>query len=116
MYKQKGISFRAYFACDFSISHIPQGTKIKHPVGIVISTDSRIGTNCTILQNVTIGKRNGVAPGIGNNVVIGAGAIIIGDISIGNNSKIGAGSIVIKNVPANSTYVNTISPQLLKKV
>lgn len=65
----------------------------------------KIGCNCTILHNVTIGAGRGGAPTIGDNVYIGAGAIIIGDIKIGDNVKVGAGAVVFKDVPSNSTVV-----------
>lgn len=77
--------------------------------GIFISEKALIGKNCTIFQQVTIGniEKDGetFAPKIGDNVFIGAGAIIIGNIQIGNNVKIGAGTIVHKNIPENATVV-----------
>lgn len=84
-------------------------TKFPHPIGIVINKNVKIGNNCTIYQNVTIGsgKRpppTGTdCPEIGNNVTIYANTVIAGGIKIGDNSIIGAGSIVIKDVPANTT-------------
>ena len=75
-------------------------------LGVVINEKAEIGENCDIYQNVTIGNRKGSgAPKIGKNVLIGAGAIIIGDIVIGDNAKIGAGAIVVKSIPENSTVV-----------
>jgi len=75
-----------------------------HGFGIVVHPQSIIGDNVTIHQNVTIGssRNGGVPPIIGNNVIIGANALIIGDIKIGNNVVIGAGSVVVKDVPDNS--------------
>lgn len=77
--------------------------------GLFISKAAVIGKNCVIFQHVTIGsvttkgsKRIG-APKIGDNVLIGAGAIIIGNVSIGDNARIGANSIVTQSIPANST-------------
>ena len=83
------------------------GVKFPHPVGIVIVRDVVIGKNCTIYQNVTIGKKkygffedkNTV---IGDNVTIFANACIIGNVSIGDNAIIGAGAIVLEDVPANA--------------
>ena len=75
--------------------------------GIHISRLAKIGKNCTILQNVTIGAAKGKAPVIGNNVLIGANACVIGDITIGNNVNIGAGSVVTKNLPDNCTAVGS---------
>lgn len=82
---------------------------IDHGCGIVIGETTIIGDNCTIYHGVTLGgtgkdkgKRH---PTIGNNVMIGAGSIILGPINIGNNVKIGAGSIVLKNVEDNTTVI-----------
>lgn len=83
-------------------------TKFPHPVGVVIGRKVKIGYDCIIYQNVTIGTANTLNyltsnyPKIGNNVTIYPNSIIIGDISIGDNSIIGAGSIVLNDVPANS--------------
>ncbi|WP_429745678.1 serine O-acetyltransferase [Vibrio clamense] len=73
-------------------------------LGVVIHEDVAIGSNVTIAQNVTIGGRSqtGGLPIIGNDVYIGAGAIILGNIKIGDNSVIGAGSVVISDIPENS--------------
>lgn len=83
-------------------------TRFPHPVGIVIGKYVKLGYGCTIYQNVTIGakteldSKKKLYPRIGNNVVIGANAIIIGDIIIGNNVFIGASTLVNKNIPDNS--------------
>lgn len=74
--------------------------------GIFISRYAEIGKNCWIYQNVTIGEINKKAPVIGDNCLIGAGAILIGDIRIGNNVFIGAGAVVNSNVPDNCTVVS----------
>lgn len=79
--------------------------------GIFISGDSTIGNKCTIYQHVTIGSINDEssglfgAPNVQDNVLIGAGSKLIGNISIGKNSKIGAGCIVVNDIPENSTAV-----------
>lgn len=82
---------------------------IDHGMGIVIGETTIIGDDVLIYQQVTLGgtsmthgKRH---PTIGNNVVIGAGAKVLGNIKIGDNSRIGAGSVVIDDVPADSTVV-----------
>jgi len=82
---------------------------IDHGEGVVIGETSIIGDDVLIYQQVTLGgigsehgKRH---PTIGNNVIIGAGAKVLGNIIIGNNVRIGAGSVVIDNVPENSTVV-----------
>lgn len=77
-----------------------------HLNGIIISPRAKIGKNCTIYQQVTIGQNEfGDAPTVGNNVTIGAGAKIIGKVKIGNNVKIGANAVVVKDIPDNSTAV-----------
>jgi len=82
---------------------------IDHGLGVVIGETTEIGSNVTLYQGVTLGgtgKEKGKRhPTIGDNVVIGAGAKILGPISIGSNSRIGAGSVVLKSAPANSTVV-----------
>jgi len=88
---------------------IGEGFYIGHFGGIIISPLARIGINCNISQGVTIGisgngDKRGV-PTIGDNVYIGAGAIIIGKITIGNNVRIGANAVVHKDIPDNSTVV-----------
>lgn len=75
--------------------------------GISISTYAKVGTGCTIFQHVTIGSntipesKNAGFPVVGNNVYIGAGASIIGNVHIGNNCRIGAGCVVVNDVPDN---------------
>ncbi|MDK2888179.1 serine O-acetyltransferase [Desulfofundulus australicus DSM 11792] len=88
---------------------IGQGLFIDHGAGVVIGETAEIGDNVTIYQGVTLGgtgKEKGKRhPTIGNNVVISAGAKILGSFTVGDNSKIGAGSVVLKPVPPNSTVV-----------
>ena len=88
---------------------IGQGLFIDHGAGVVIGETTEIGDNVTIYQGVTLGgtgKEKGKRhPTIGNNVVISAGAKILGSFEVGDNSKIGAGSVVLKPVPSNSTVV-----------
>lgn len=88
---------------------IGKGFFIDHAVGVVIGETAIIGDNVSIFQGVTLGgvstsqgKRH---PTIGNNVTIGAGAKVLGNITIGDNVKIGAGSVVIRDVPPDSTVV-----------
>jgi serine O-acetyltransferase len=84
-----------------------RGLFIDHGMGIVIGETAEIGDNCTIYHGVTLGgtgkdkgKRH---PTIGNNVLIGAGAKLLGPITVGDNSMIGSGSIVLDDVPPNTT-------------
>ncbi len=78
------------------------GLYIQHGFCTVISARA-VGENCMINQLVTIGYKGSNCPVIGNNVRIGSGAIIIGDVHVGNNVNIGAGAIVIHDVPDNCT-------------
>lgn len=91
---------------------------IDHGMGVVIGETSIIGDDVIIYQQVTLGgvstskgKRH---PTLENNAVIGAGAKILGNITIGANSKVGANSVVVKNVPADSTAVG-IPARVLKR-
>ncbi|MBQ8896632.1 MAG: serine O-acetyltransferase [Clostridia bacterium] len=88
---------------------IGKGLFIDHGCAVVIGETTIIGDNCTIYQGATlggtgkhVGKRH---PTIGNNVMIGAGAKVLGPITIGDNSKIAAGAVVLKDIPENSTAV-----------
>jgi serine O-acetyltransferase len=90
-------------------AEIGDGFFIDHGMGVVIGATSEIGNNTTLYQGVTLGgtshQRTKRHPTLGNNVVVGVGAQLIGDITIGDNSKIGAGSVVVTSVPANATVV-----------
>ena len=79
---------------------IGKGIRVTHPYSTILSAVS-IGDNFRCIQGVTIGASATGNPTIGNNVHVGANAIIIGGITIGNNVRIGAGSIVVKSVPDN---------------
>lgn len=90
-------------------AQIGRGLFIDHGMGVVIGETAIIGDNVLLYQGVTLGgtglgkeKRH---PTIGNNVVIGTGAKVLGNITIGDNSYIGANAVVIKDVPPNSTVV-----------
>jgi serine O-acetyltransferase len=82
---------------------------IDHGMGVVIGETCEIGNNVTIFQGVTLGgtgKEKGKRhPTLKDNVLVAAGAKVLGSITIGENSKIGAGSVVLKDVPANATVV-----------
>ena len=88
---------------------IGRGVFIDHGMGVVIGETSEIGDRCLLYQGVTLGgtgkdcgKRH---PTLQENVVVGAGAKVLGAIQIGSNTRIGAGSVVVKNVERNSTVV-----------
>jgi len=90
-------------------AQIGKGFFIDHGMGVVVGETSIIGDNVLLYQGVTLGGTGLVKgkrhPTIGNNVVIGGGAKILGNITIGDNSYIGANAVVIKDVPVNSTVV-----------
>ena len=88
---------------------IGRGLVIDHGAGVVIGETAEIGDNCTIYQGVTlggtgkdVGKRH---PTLGNNVMIGAGAKVLGPVTIGDNVKVAAGAVVLTELPENSTAV-----------
>ncbi len=88
---------------------IGPGLLIHHPAGIVIGS-AVLGSNCTILQSVTIGEKYGphkagAYPTLGDNVTVCAGACVIGDCHIGENSIIGANAVVLSDVPQNSIAI-----------
>ena len=82
-----------------------------HGIGCVVHDDAIIGDNCRIFGNVTIGnkwsegKNTSGPPHIGNGVLIGAGAVLLGEISVGDNAMIGANAVVLHDVPENATVV-----------
>lgn len=90
-------------------AQIGKGFFIDHGNGVIIGETTVIGDNVTLYQGVTLGgtgKEQGKRhPTIGNNVMISAGAKVLGSFKIGDNSKIGAGSVVLEEVPPNSTVV-----------
>ena len=96
---------------------IGRGLFIDHGMGVVIGETAEIGDNCTLYQNVTLGgtgkdegKRH---PTLGNNVLIGAGAKVLGPFKIGDSARIAAGAVVLNEVPANATAVG-VPAQIVK--
>ena len=79
---------------------------LQHGFSTIVSAE-RMGENCRVNQQVTIGYSGEYAPVIGNNVMITAGAIVIGKVHIGDGAVIGAGAVVVKDVPANAVMVGT---------
>ena len=90
---------------DCQSKNVGGGIFIQHGYCTDISVRS-IGDNCWINQKVTFGYKGDGCPTIGNNVRVGVGAIIIGDVHIGDNVNIGAGAVVVKDVPNNTTVVS----------
>ena len=99
--KGKGIEL----PCEVEVG---DGFRIDHQGGIVISGYAKIGKNCVVRNGVTIGLArvdDPVAPVIGDNVDIGAGAKLLGRITIGNNVRIGANAVVLTDIPSGSVAV-----------
>lgn len=101
------LRMRKKYACYISYrARIGHSVKMPHPVAIVIGDGAVIGDNVTIYQNVTIGAarmgdgKKGLYPSIGNNVVLFAGAKLIGPIRIGDNAVVAANAVVLCDVPA----------------
>lgn len=86
-------------------SKIAGGLLLPHPNGVVIHPDSEIGPNCLLFQQVTLGTVQGDAgvPHLGGNVVVGAGAKLLGGIRIGDHALIGANAVVLRDVPPGAT-------------
>src|SRR5690554_3038864 len=97
---------------------IGKGLFIDHGMGVVIGETTEIGDNVTIYQGVTLGgtgKEKGKRhPTIGNNVIISAGAKVLGGFTVGDNAKIGAGAVVLKPVPPNTTVVGVPGKVVVK--
>jgi serine O-acetyltransferase len=90
-------------------AQIGRGFFIDHGMGVVVGETAEVGDYVTLFQGVTLGgtgkERGKRHPTLGNHVVVGAGAKILGGIRIGDNVKIGSNSVVLKSVPANSTVI-----------
>ena len=83
-------------------AQIGGGLLMPHPNGIVIHPDAIIGPNCLLFQQVTIGSARDGVPRIGGHVDVGAGAKIIGPITVGDHAQVGANAVVTQDVPAGS--------------
>lgn len=110
---------RVVYASDISLrASIGPGLVIMHGHDIVIGRNVIIGSNCKILNGVTLGNKDTESntnqqPTVGNNVIIGSGAKILGSIIIGDNAKIGANSVVIKDVQP-STVVAGVPAKVIR--
>lgn len=82
--------------------------------GIIVSHNAVIGKNCTIFHQVTIGEGRGGAPVIGDDVLIGAGAKIIGGVHIGDRVRIGAGCVVMEDIPDDTTVLPP-EPRMIRR-
>jgi serine O-acetyltransferase len=93
--------------CDFFATAVGPNLRLPHPIGVVVHSRAAIGRNVVIYQNVTVGvaHESDSAPRIGDGVLVGAGAVILGPVVIGRGAKIGANSVVLADVPDWSTVV-----------
>lgn len=99
-----------WFACDIDpMTEIGPGVYFPHPIGIVIGGEWVIGANVSILQGVTLGRREGEIltgrPRVGDGAVLSVGAKVIGAVDIGDKAQIGANAVVLQPVPAGWTAV-----------
>jgi serine O-acetyltransferase len=95
-------------------SQIGGGLLIPHPNGIVIHPAAKIGVNCLIFQQVTIGSSGSAVPVLGGHVDVCAGAKILGGVHVGDHAVIGANSLVIADVPARSTAIGVPARTMLR--
>lgn len=95
---------RVYNGCVIGVKfEAKAGFILMHPIGVVINSKVKVGDNVTVESGVVIGSEKGLSPCLGNNIFIGAGAKIIGNVVIGDNVKIGANAVVVKDIPSNCT-------------
>jgi serine O-acetyltransferase len=108
--------------CTISTSaDIGGGFYVAHPFGLVVGADTRLGEHCDLRQNITFGGNyNKTAddgrqkPWLGDNVSVGAGAVILGPVKVGSNVIIGANAVVIKDVPDNA-IVGGVPARVIKE-
>lgn len=97
-------------------AQIGPGVLFQHPVGVVIGRDSRVGAGATFMSGVVLGRRDvhngpdiGAYPTIGNHVLLGTGAVILGSVSVGSNSKIGARALILCDVPSDASITGVFT-------
>lgn len=111
-------SLRHRFWSVVTGADIPLGTKIggglllPHPNGIVVHPQVEIGPNCLLFQQVTLGMSGGRVPRVGGHVDIGAGAKVLGGITLGDHARIGANALVIRDVPPGATM---LAPEAVRR-
>ena len=106
LYRIIYVFIRNFYGVELpATAQIGRRLHIAHQGGIILNPRTRIGDDCMLRQNTTIGVGvpGGLAPTIGDGVEIGAGAVIIGDITIGDNARIGPNAVVMVDVPAGAS-------------
>ena len=111
---------RIVFSCDVGISaDIPSDCVFHHcGLGVVIGNGASFGSGCQVYSNVVVGSkekhgRNGANPAIGNDVILGANSVLLGNIVVGDNAIIAAGSVVLNDVPPRTVVAG--NPAIVKK-
>lgn len=111
-YEANEIAFKSRMETGIEIhpgASIGRRCYIDHGVGVVIGETAEVGDDCLMYHGVTLGAVANIKgkrhPSVGNNVMLGAGAVILGDIKIGDNVKVGANAVVLEDVEDNSTAV-----------
>lgn len=108
---------RIYNGCVIGVKfEAKSGFVLMHPIGVVINSSTKVGNNITVESGVVIGSEKGLSPCLGNNIFIGAGAKIIGNVTIGDNVKIGANAVVVKDIPDNCTALGIPAIARLNKL
>lgn len=97
-------------SCDIS-TPLPRSTELPHPVGIVVGGEVEVGRNVRIQQNVTLGRPapdpDAGYPTVGDDVRIGSGAVVLGDVDLGEGCVVGANSVVLDDVSPHTTVVGS---------
>lgn len=110
-----GVLYRVWVDWSMGIelpwrTRVGPGLRLQHGFGLVVHDNARIGARVTLRQGVTIGvaRDRGLPPLIGDDVDVGAGAVILGEINVGDGAIIGAGSVVIESVPPMAVVVGNL--------
>lgn len=112
LYEAQEMSYKSRIETGIEIhpgAKIGRRCYIDHGMGVVIGETAEVGDDCLIYHSVTLGavsdKQGKRHPTIGNNVMLGAGAVLLDNITVGNNVKIGANSVVLSDIPDDTTAV-----------
>lgn len=107
--------FKIIAACDIS-TRLPRSTVLPHPIGIVVGHGVDVGENVRIQQNATLGRADpdpdAGYPTVGDDVRIGAGAVVMGDVHVGNAAVVGANAVVLDDVRPGVTVVGAPATEI----